>query len=188
VDQGARTDLGRQAEAILLEYGPHIPRYIQAHMLYALREVLGIFLLFVVLAILDAGMNIGAIGLAGWAGLALSLVGSYLLVSATSSPAQRIFQRFLPPVPDAPVAARRSTQGTEGGFLPEMVEEPPLPALPLEVRALLGTIGGVLLAIAVVLVLQHSLLATQETLAALDRYRLPDYLDHIFAELFAMFD
>jgi hypothetical protein len=39
-----------------------------------------------------------------------------------------------------------------------------------------------------VLVLQHSLLATQETLSALDHRRLPDYLDHIFAELFAMFD
>ena len=69
-----------------------------------------------------------------------------------------------------------------------MVEEPPLPSLPFEARAVLGTVGMVLLAVAGVLVLRHSLLATQETLAALDQHRLPDYLDHIFAELFAMFD
>ena len=193
VDQGARTELGRKAEAILLDYGPHIPRYIQAHMLYALREVLGIFLLFGVMAILDAGMNVRAIDPAGWVGLALSLVGAYLLVSATSSPAQRIFQRFLPPVAapaeSAPgVAEARSAAQGRDGFLPEMVAEPPLPVLPFEARAVLGTIGAVLLAVAGVLVLRHSLLATQETLAALDQYRLPDYLDHIFAELFAMFD
>jgi len=193
VDQGARSELGRKAEAILLEYGPHIPRYIQAHMLYALREVLGIGLLFGIMAILDAGMNVRAIDPAGWVGLALSLVGAYLLVSATSSPAQRIFQRFLPPVAASSEAGpgpggSRSAAPRSDGFLPEMVAEPPLPVLPIEARAVLGTIGAVLLAVAGVLVLRHSLLATQETLAALDHHRLPDYLDHIFAELFAMFD
>lgn len=178
VDLGARTPLGRRAEGILLEVSPHVPRYIQTNLIYALREVVGIFLLYACLAILDAGLTLSGIGLAGWVGMLLSVAGGYLLVSATSSPSQWVFQRFLAEPDEAPAPS-----GGEA-YLPAMTSEKPLPALPLEARAVLGTVGGVLLAVAIVLVLQHSLLATQETMGMLDRRQLPDYLNNILSELF----
>ncbi len=180
VDLGARTPLGRRAEGILLEVSPHIPRDVQTNLIYALREVAGIFLLYVCLAILDAGLTLTGIGLAGWAGMLLSLAGGYLLVSATSSPCQRVFQRFLVASDEAPAPAQGEA------YLPAMTSEQPLPMLPLEVRAVLGTIGGVLLAVAIVLVLQNSLLAMQETLGMLDRHQLPEYLNGILSELFRL--
>ena len=180
VDRGARTAIGQAAEELLLERAPHIPRHIQMHMLYALREVLGIFLLFLLIAILDAGVSLTGISLAGWAGLLLSLVGGYLVVSAASSPSQQVFQRFL-----RPSAAPEKRSAPDDPYLPETLEDEPVPSLPMEVRLTLGTVGGVLLIVAAVLVLRNSLLSAQQTLSTLNSGQLPGYLLDIFDRLMA---
>ncbi len=181
VDQGTRSAVGQEAEHLLLERHPHIPRYVQVSMLYALREVLGIVLFFGLIAMLDAGVSVTGIGPAGWGGVLLSLIGGYLLVSATSSPAQNVFQRFL----TQPLA--RPPRPGDQDFLPsgQVVEE--VPTLSVEVRYVLGTIGAVLLIVAVVLVLRNSLVATQQTLRTVSSGRIPDFVLEIFDVLIGGF-
>lgn len=177
VDQGTRSQVEQEAEDLLLERNPHIPRHVQVSMLYALREVFGIGIFFVLIAILDAGVSIAEISLAGWSGVLLSLVGGYLLVSATSSPAQRVFQRFLTqPVVQSPQPAIQA-------FLPGGATVEDAPMLPVELRYVLGTIGAAMLVVAVVLVLHNSLAATAQTLRVVSAGHVPDFLQEIFSLL-----
>ncbi len=181
VDVDPRSELGRAAEAQLLEVGPHIPRSVQTNMLYALREVLGIALFFFLLAALDAGLNVIAIDLAGWIGVSLSALGGYMVVSATSSPAQRVFQPFLG---GAEAPSRPAVVDPGDGYLPPVVSEAPLPTLPEGARWALGAVGSAILLVAAGLVLRHSLVSTQQTLQFLNRGQVPDYLLDIFTLLF----
>lgn len=184
VDLDPRSELGRAAELRLLEYSSHVPRHVQINMLYALREVLGIVLFFFLLALLDTGVNMTRMDAGGWGGVLLSVLGGYLLVTAVSSPAQRIFALFIsgdgaaepqPPLID------------QAGYLPEPVREAPLPMLPKDVRWVLGVVGSVVLLIAAWLVLRNSLISTQETLQVLSGRRLPDYLLDIFDQMESFF-
>jgi tetratricopeptide (TPR) repeat protein len=173
-DQSTRTEIGQAAEEVLLEVKPHIPRYIQVSMRFALREVLGIFILFVLLALLDGGMRLDGLGAPGLIGVGLSVIGGYLLVTATSSPAQRIFARWL----GDPGVQLRQPDNPRDSYLPAIAADDAPPQLSFEVRTVLGTLGAVLLVIAAILVLHNSLSAMQETLVALNNSRLPPYIDN----------
>lgn len=176
-----RSAVGQQAEGKLLDIRPEVPRHVQISTRYALREVLGVVLIFYLLAALDAGLNLISLGVAGWFGVLLSVLGAYLLVTATSSPAQRVLAPLLNEVGELPYQEKSSHSADD--LLPDVEDEPPPVQLPLAWRTGLGVFGGILLVLAAVLVLQNSLAGLRETLAALYSQRIPDHLLDVFTQL-----
>ncbi len=187
VDLGARSEAGKTAQDILLEEAPYIPRFVQTHLAYALREVLGVAILFLLLAALDAGLNFARIDAAGWIGVGISVLGGYLAVTATSSPAQGIFAPLL----REPGKAKREDRPrrARGSAPPSLstVEDEPLPMLPIPVRVLMGVVGGLLLILAATLVLQHSLASTQAALGTVNQGRVPDVVLDLMDQLSRIF-
>ena len=127
----------------------------------AVREAVGVAGLFLLLGWQDARLDLLALGPRRWAGVLISLVGGYLLVTATSSPQQKPLAGWLggtvPPSP--PPEPSRGPLDPEpfrppGRALQEPTE---LPLLPAGVRWLLACAGMVLLTLAFVLVFSHSL-------------------------------
>ncbi len=187
VDLGARTEAGKTAQDILLEEAPYIPRFVQTHLAYTLREVLGVAILFLLLAALDAGLDFARIGAAGWVGVGVSVLGGYLAVTATSSPAQGIFAPLLREPgkakrEDQPRRARGSAPPS-----PSAAKDEPLPVLPMPVRVLMGAVGGLLLILATALVLQHSLASTQVALETVNQGRVPDVVLDLVDQLSRIF-
>ncbi|MFC1959927.1 tetratricopeptide repeat protein [Chloroflexota bacterium] len=183
IDQDARSPLGQAAAEDLLELKPHIPRRIQSSSLFALREVAGVALVFFLLAMLDAGGSVTAMALTGWLGVGLSILGGYLLVTATSSPGQRIFAPFLV----QPVAELPSTDSRDA-YLPDMTAAEQLAVLPGDWRIVLGVVGLVLVVIAGVLVVPHSLLVTHETMQTLQQGDVPFYVQDWLAEVMEVWE
>lgn len=127
----------------------------------AVREAVGVAGLFLLLGWQDARLDLLALGPRRWAGVLISLVGGYLLVTATSSPQQKPLAGWLggtvpPPSPPPPP---RGPLDPEPFRLPgRALQEPTeLPLLPVSVRWLLICAGIVLLTLAFVLVFSHSL-------------------------------
>ncbi|MBN2472567.1 MAG: tetratricopeptide repeat protein [Anaerolineae bacterium] len=181
MEANPRSEVGQAAEAKLLDIRPHTPAHVLTSNLYALREVVGVVLFFYLLAVLDAGLNLISLGIMGWLGVVLSAVGGYLLVTATSSPAQHILDPILREVGEAPPTSEH--EHSADGYLPEMADDKPPLQLPLAWRGVIGAFGGALLIVAAVLVLQHSLAGTRETLAALYGRRMPEFLLDVFNQL-----
>jgi tetratricopeptide (TPR) repeat protein len=142
---GAGTKAGREADKRLLNFAPVITDRERGSSLQAWREVLGIGLFFLLLAWQDAGLNLLALGLNRWLGLLLSVVGGYLLVTATSSPQQPIARLLGGVVPDS---SDRNTDADKG----IIEEETELPIIPPTMRFLMGIIGAALLLVALALV------------------------------------
>ncbi|MBI5667046.1 MAG: tetratricopeptide repeat protein [Chloroflexi bacterium] len=135
---GLRTEDGRLADRKLTQFAPTLTDRERGSKLLALREAVGIGLFYLLLGWQDAGLNLLNLGSPRWLGVALSTLGAYLLVTATSSPQQQ------------PLA------GWFGGKVPEAASEgeaTTLPVLPLEARLLFGIAGLALLALAFYLVL-----------------------------------
>jgi hypothetical protein len=101
----------------------------------------------------DAGLNLLQMGLPRWFGVALGLIGGYLIVTATSSPQQRRVADWLGgKVPPSP--PNLNAPHTAPG---RALEEPThLSILSADMRYLLGTLGGILLLLAVFLVFHHT--------------------------------
>lgn len=127
----------------------------------ALREAAGLASLFLVLGWQDAQLDLLAMGPRRWLGVLISLLGSYLLVTATSSPQQKPLAGWLggrvpPPLPTLP---------SRGSLDPEPLRPPgralqapsELPLLPGSVRWLLAIVGAGLLLLAFALVFSQSL-------------------------------
>lgn len=143
---GAGTREGREADKRLSNYAPIITDRERGSRLLAWRETLGIGFFFLLLAWQDAGLNLLALGPRRWIGLALSLLGGYLLVTATSSPQQQAIGRLLGgSVPDS---SGRNTDAQKG----IIEEETALPIISPAMRFLVGIAGAALLIVAVALV------------------------------------
>ncbi|MBZ0318016.1 MAG: hypothetical protein K8L91_16470 [Anaerolineae bacterium] len=128
---GPRTEDGKKAEVALQHEIPIISEREQRSFLLAFREAVAVSLLFLVLGFQDAGLDFSQMGRSRWLGFGLSLLGGYLLVTATSGSRQQPFGRWL---------------GSRVG-------EAELPEIAPEARAVLGLIGGILLMVAFRLVL-----------------------------------
>lgn len=138
-DEAARlkpgSKAGREADKKLLEYIPVLTDRERGSLWLAVREVAGIGVFFLFLAWQDAGLNLFQMGLLRWLGVLVSLLGSYALVTATSSPQQRF------------IAARL------GGVIPtnapvDNEEATNLPIIPESLRYFFGFIGLTLLLLA----------------------------------------
>lgn len=146
---GVHTEEGRQADQALRDLPPILTDRERGSVGLAVREAAGIGVFYALLALQDAGLSLSAVGAARWAGVALSLVGGYLLVTATSSPQQPLARLFGGSVPAAP-AQTDSTRGP-------LHDETHLPLLPDGLRWLFGVVGVIILVMAFALVFSRSL-------------------------------
>ncbi len=127
----------------------------------AVREAMGVASLFLLLGWQDARLDLLALGPRRWLGVLVSLLGGYLLVTATSSPQQKPLAGWLggtvpPPPPPEPPRGPLDPEPFRppGHALQEPTE---LPLLPASARLMLALAGLVLLILAFILVFSQSL-------------------------------
>lgn len=142
---GARTKEGKAADQKLLQFAPSLTDKERGSTLLALREALGIGVVFLLMAWQDAGLNLLRLGVNRWVGVLIGIVGGYLAITATSSPAQQPLARWLggvvPEPPDRP-----ANDFEAATLLPEHITQ--LPAITLPLRLFLGAAGLALLGLA----------------------------------------
>ncbi len=85
---GTRSREGKEADRRLARAVPVITDRERGSMFLALRETVGLVVFLLVLAWQDAGLSLMEMGLRRWVGVLLGFIGSYLLITATSSPQQ----------------------------------------------------------------------------------------------------
>lgn len=170
---GAGTKAGRAADKKLSEFAPVLTDHERGSMALAWREAVGFAVLFIFLGWQDAGLDLFHLGLTRWAGVALSLIGGYLVVTATSSPQQQPLAGWLGgTVPDKPKASKKM-DGKSG-----VVEEPTqIPVIPPAIRFVIGVIGLLLLAAAVWLVFSNAIQLLQNPVAPTD---IPDIRELLY--------
>jgi tetratricopeptide (TPR) repeat protein len=168
VQLGTRSKHGKEADRRLQEFVPVLTDRERGSMLLAVREVIGLSVLYLLIAWQDAGLYLNRMNTLHWLGVGLSFLGGYLLVTAVSSPQQHPLAWLLGgKVPGPDTASSESSEDgkkakTLGEADPEAVygaaiEDPTqLPIIPLRVRYVLGVMGVVLLGVAAYLVLSES--------------------------------
>jgi tetratricopeptide (TPR) repeat protein len=142
---GARTKEGKAADVKLLEFAPSLTDKERGSTILAVRETFGIGVLFLLMAWQDAGLNLLHLGVNRWIGVLVAILGGYLAITATSSPAQQPLARLLGGiVPKAP--EKPKTDFEAATMLPEHISD--LPAITLPVRFILGAAGMMLMVLA----------------------------------------
>ena len=112
------------------------------------------------MAFQDAGLNLLQLGTGRIGGILMSIVGGYLLVTATSSPQQKPLASWLGgSVPAAkPPKPKAEKEDVVAAVMGEPEEEATtLPIVPVGIRVLLGVVGVLLLVGAFVLVFSTAL-------------------------------
>jgi tetratricopeptide (TPR) repeat protein len=133
---GSRTKAGRTADQKLQNFTPVMTDNERGSLMLAWREAAGLGAFYLFLAWHDAGLNLFNLGVIRWIGVALGVVGGYLVVTATSSPQQRgIAARLGGHVSLDPIVSHDATEE----------EATELPIIPPTTRIILGVVGGVLL-------------------------------------------
>jgi tetratricopeptide (TPR) repeat protein len=142
---GTRTKEGKAADIKLLEFAPSLTDKERGSTLLAIRESLGVGVLFLLMAWQDAGLNLLHLGINRWVGVLVATIGGYLAITATSSPAQQPLARLLGGVvPEAPEKPKDDFEAAT--MLPEHIST--LPAITLPVRFILGSAGIMLMLLA----------------------------------------
>lgn len=151
---GARTKEGKAADVKLLEFAPSLTDKERGSTVLAVREAVGIGVLFLLMAWQDAGLNLLHLGVNRWVGVLVGIVGGYLAITATSSPAQQPLAGWLGGiVPEAPEKPKNDFEAAT--MLPEHISQ--LPAITLPVRLILGVAGITLMALAFWLVFNSAI-------------------------------
>ncbi len=157
---GSRSKEGQLADKKLTEFMPHMSDKERGSVFLAIREALGVGFLYLLMAFQDAGLNFALLGSGRIGGIAMSILGGYLLVTATSSPQQKPLAGWLGgkvPAPKTPKVENKNEDEVKK-VLGNPDEIPSsLPILPTGIRILLGVVGVVLLVSAFVLVFSTAL-------------------------------
>ncbi len=144
---------GREADKMLQNYRPVLTDRERGSTSLAWREAAGFGVVFLMMGFQDAGLNFLSMG-ARWAGVILSIIGGYLIVTATSSPQQQPLASWL----GGQVPPKKKQALPEEVQRGQAFQEPTeLPILSVYTRAVFGVIGGVLLIIAFWLVFSTAL-------------------------------
>lgn len=149
----SRSKEGREADARLQAFAPMLKDNERGSIALALREALGFGVVYLLMAWQDAGLNLAQLGTGRWAGVGLSVLGGYLLVTATSSPQQQPLARWLGGV--VPEPEEHDTQFDAAVAGPSYITQ--IPAITLPVRAAFGLAGLLLLVLAFSLVFNVAL-------------------------------
>jgi len=153
---GTRSKEGQLADKKLTEFMPHMTDKERASVGLAVREALGVGFLYLLMGFQDAGLNLMQLGTSRLAGIIMSIVGGYLLVTATSSPQQKRIAAWLGGV--VPVKTLKPKEKAEKEDVVKAVMGEPeeeatqLPMIPTAIRVVLGIAGVILLVTAFVLV------------------------------------
>lgn len=151
---GVGTKVGKEADKRLANYAPVLTDRERGSLLLALREAVAFPAFYLLLAWQDAGLNLFRLDFAHVLGIALSFVGGYLLVTATSSPQQARLTRLLGGETPAVSPLDELGEARRG----QAVQEPSrLLILPELVRWGLGMVGVLVLLIAFWLVFSSSI-------------------------------
>ncbi len=151
---GTRSKEGQLADKKLSDLMPHMSDRERGSVSLAVREALGVGFLYLLMGFQDAGLNLMQLGTSRLAGIIMSIVGGYLLVTATSSAQQKPLARWLGGV--IPVKAPKPKAEKED-VVKAVMGEPEdeatqLPMIPTAVRVVLGIAGAIILVTAFVLV------------------------------------
>jgi tetratricopeptide (TPR) repeat protein len=142
---GAGTAEGRAAEKLLGDAPAVLTDRERGSLVLAVRETLGFGLFFVMLGWQDAGLNFARLGSSRLLGIILSLVGGYLVITATSSPQQQPIAKWL----GGRKPRKPKDEDGNGMVIGSAVsEETELPMIGSEVRVILGMVGLVVLGVA----------------------------------------
>jgi tetratricopeptide (TPR) repeat protein len=161
---GAGTKAGREADKKLAEFVPVLSDQERGSLALAWREAAGFGLLLLFMGWQDAGLDLLRLGPARWAGVALGLVGGYLVITATSSPQQRPIARWL----GGQVPPEAVDSSIDDGLVEETTR---LPIIPPAIRLILGLVGGALLLLAIWLVFNNAIQLLLNPVAPVD---IPD--------------
>ncbi len=146
------TPEGKEADKKLQAFPPVLTDKERGSTALAWREVCGIFFLYVLLVWQDVGLNFANINAQHIIGLLISVIGAYLLITATSSPQQTAIARRLGGYTPESRKARLITE--QNGALQETSQ---LAIIPQTTRFILGGVGLIILAIAFVMVFGASI-------------------------------
>ncbi|MBA3870453.1 MAG: tetratricopeptide repeat protein [Anaerolineae bacterium] len=153
---GTRSKEGQIADKKLGDLMPHLTDRERGSVALALREALGVGFLYLLMAFQDAGLNLLQLGPSRIGGIVMSIVGGYLLVTATSSAQQKPLASWLGG--SVPVKVPKPKEKAEKEDVVKAVMGDPdevpteLPIIPLAIRIVIGVAGAVILVAAFVLV------------------------------------
>lgn len=155
------TKEAKDVEKILRNFTPVMTDRERGSFALAAREALGVGAFFLLLGWQDAGLNLLNLGMMRWLGVALSILGGYLVVTAFSSPQQQPLAKWLgghvpenppPPPPKEQVLYQEEVPASG------VVQDPTyIPIIPPSLRALIAVGGVVVLAGAFILVFSMSI-------------------------------
>ncbi|MBZ0290949.1 MAG: tetratricopeptide repeat protein [Anaerolineae bacterium] len=178
---GAGTREGREADKKLAETPAVLTDRERGSMALAWREAAGFGVFYLLLAWHDAGLNLLSLGINRWAGVAISILGGYLLVTATSSPQQQPLAQLLggevpenPPETDKETPAYEEDSATKVGLI---IEPTTLPIIPPLFRLLFAIGGLVLLGLAIWLVFGTAINLLLNPVTPPDLPSIYDYLE-----------
>lgn len=173
---GTHTKAGKEADKKVLEHAPLLTDKERGSFVLAWREAAGFGVFFLLLGWQDAGLNLLAMDLLHWFGVILSIIGGYLVITATSSPQQRPLATWLGgTIPDKPKREKTKTlDGVQMGAVEEVSE---IPIIPYGLRVTFGVIGGIILVVAFGLVFSAAIQLLQNPV----RPYIPT-VDEIWAE------
>lgn len=145
----ARTKEGKEADERLLTFAPTLTDKERASVPLAVREAAGFGVVYLLMAWQDAGLDLLQLGFGRLIGVVLSVLGGYLVITATSSPQQQPLAKLLggevPPPPEKPKSDFEAHTSE-----PEEVTE--IPIIPAGLRIGLGLAGAVVLIVAFAMV------------------------------------
>ncbi len=142
---GTSSKEGKKADEQLSVYLPQLTDKERGSVWMALREAVGFGSVYLLMGWQDAGLDLLRLGPGRIAGVLLSVLGGYLLVTAASSPQQQPIATWLGgSVPEKP---KRDDVDFEATLAePELATA--IPMIPVAARVLLGVVGAVLLILA----------------------------------------
>jgi tetratricopeptide (TPR) repeat protein len=142
---GSNTKEGKDADEKLLEFAPSLTDQERGSVLLAVREAAGFGVVFLLMAWQDAGLNLLHLGINRLVGIIISILGGYLLITATSSPAQQPLARWLGGVvPEPPEKPLNDFEAAS--IAPQSVSN--IPAITFPTRLALGAAGSILIVLA----------------------------------------
>jgi hypothetical protein len=153
---GTRSKEGQIADKKLSDLMPHLTDKERASIGLAVREALGVGFLYLLMAFQDAGLNLAQLGVSRIGGILMSIVGGYLVVTATSSAQQKPlaswFGGSVPVKPPKPEDETKKEDVVKAVMGEPEEEATQLPIIPIGIRVVIGVAGAVLLIAAFVLV------------------------------------
>jgi tetratricopeptide (TPR) repeat protein len=157
---GTRTKEGKAADTKLMESAPLLTDKERGSFVLALREALGFGVAFLLMGWQDAGLNFAIMGPSRWIGVVISIVGGYLLITATSSPQQQPLAKILGgQVPEKKKKEKPKLDYVEPDKTPQMGvvhDDTELPIIPTGLRVFIGVVGLAILIFAFMMVFSQA--------------------------------